>query len=136
MRVCSYCGKENVPEAEFCSGCGCGLTIAEREHCKTPLSPAVGSIVGLVVLWFPFLIAAALSGDRDVYRSIFVLPGIWFAGGSLVGAAIISVVISMAMGCLVGFGCARSPRWVLPIVAIEFVGSCVLAAFTVMGMLV
>jgi len=142
MQTCSYCGKQNPSDYEMCCGCGCALRTPE-ETPPGPLNPVGAAILGLAALWVPFLIGAGLAGDRDIYRNVLVLPGIALGiflpetGATIPAAvpAIASVLISAAAGGSMAFAATRNRRLALTLLAIGFVASCGLAAFTIGGML-
>ena len=135
MQTCSYCGKENPLDYEMCCGCGCALRTPE-EVPPGPLNPIGAAILGLATLWAPFLLGAGLAGDRDIYRNVLVLPGMFLTQTGAAIPAIASVLISVAAAGSVALAATRNRRLALTLLGIGFVASCGLAAFTIGGMLV
>jgi hypothetical protein len=76
-----------------------------------------------------------LADDRDIYRSVLVLPGMILIRAGPAGPAIGSVLLSVATPCALAFAAARSRRLAMVLLGTGLVASCCLAGFTVLGML-
>jgi hypothetical protein len=135
MDTCDYCGKENPEGVTACLGCGSRLGPQETEANHDAIGPCTAAVLAMASMWFPFLVGAAMSGDRDIINGVFMLPGMIPSRGSEVGAYVCAGMMSFGMAGA-GIAAARkSNRFFNGLVGIGFAVSCVLALITILGML-
>lgn len=135
MHTCDYCGKENPEGVTTCLGCGSRLGPEETVANDGAIGPCTAAVLAMASIWFPFLVGAAMSGDRDIINSVFMLPGMIPSRGSEVGAYVCAGMMSFGIAGA-GIAAARkSNRFFYGLVGIGFVVSCGLALVTILGML-
>lgn len=116
MQPCDYCGMRNPEGAASCAGCGTSLMqemqdpssgqVAQEARVGRPA--AVG--LALAVMWVPFVFCVLLSGDKQVWRYILMLPGAvpallmqvrarevtCYIASALITLVVVSLVVSLA----------------------------------------
>ena len=141
MKTCACCGKENPEALATCLGFGSRLDQGANRTRESmaraePIGPLTAAALALAVIWFPFLVGAALAGDRDINRSLFMLPGMFPALGSELVAYVAAGVMSLGM-VVGGIAAARRSRKLfLGLMGIALAVLCGLALITILGMLV
>ncbi len=127
---------------EFCPGCGTclnsrpkGVQLSDVLAAPISLSVAIGT--ALAVMWAPFVLCVLLSGEKRVWKHIFILPGLFLAmflhGPALwVGSYAASAGFTLLMLSLAVALARRSPKAFKIALAPALLGFCVLAFLTLL----
>jgi hypothetical protein len=143
MQPCEYCGSKNPEGAAFCAGCGTSLMKTDQDcsssqvAAEVPIGRPAAVGLALTVMWVPFLFCALLSGDKQVWKYILMLPGAvpavfmhvrarevtCYVASAFVTVVVVSILVSLA----------RRGPWVFKLaLALTLLAFCVMAFLTLL----